>query len=71
VFFSLKSLILYVVHQLWSICVTNDHEYVQRCVHNLDLSSFMTYHRVCNITGVTCGAATAYTSGAPKSTPGF
>ena len=26
------------------------------CHHNPVLSSFMTYHRVCNTTGVTCGA---------------
>jgi len=38
------------------------------------LSSFMTYHRVCNYintTGVTSGAGTAYPSGAPGFTPGF
>ena len=38
------------------------------------LSSFMTYHRVCNYintTGVTSGAGTAYPSGVPEFTPGF
>ena len=38
------------------------------------LSSFITYHRVCNqinTTGVTCGAGTAYPSGAPEFIPGF
>ena len=38
------------------------------------LSSFMTYHRVCNYintTGSTSGARTAYPSGAPEFTPGF
>jgi len=38
------------------------------------LSSFMTYHRVCNkinTTGVTSGAETAYHSGAPEFTPSF
>ena len=38
------------------------------------LSSFMTYHRVCNkinMTGVTSVAGTAYPSGAPEFTPGF
>ena len=36
--------------------------------------SFMTYHRVgiqINTTGATSGAGTAYSSGAPKFTPGF
>jgi hypothetical protein len=34
----------------------------------------MTYHRVCNkgnTTGATCGAGTAYLSGAPEITPSF
>ena len=34
----------------------------------------ITYHRVCdksNTTGATCGAGTAYPSGAPDFTPGF
>ena len=38
------------------------------------VSSFMTYHRVCNeinTTGATGGAGTAYPSGAPEFTPGF
>jgi hypothetical protein len=38
------------------------------------LSSFMTYHRVCNYiytTSATSGAGTAYPSGAPEFTPGF
>ena len=38
------------------------------------LSSFMTNHRVCNYintTGVTSGAGTAYSSGAPEFIPGF
>jgi hypothetical protein len=38
------------------------------------LSSFMTYHRVCNYinkTGATSGAGTAYPSGAPEFTTGF
>ena len=41
--------------------------------HDLvDLSSFMTYHRVCNqinTTGATSGAGTAYPSGASEFTP--
>jgi hypothetical protein len=43
-------------------------------VHNPVLSSFMTYHRVCNkcnTTDVKCGIGTAYPSGAPEFTPGF
>ena len=43
-------------------------------IHNSALSSFMTYHRVCNksnTTGSTCGAGTAYTSGAPEFTTGY
>jgi len=38
------------------------------------LSSFMTYHQVCNwsnMTGATSGAGIAYPSGAPDFTPGF
>ena len=38
------------------------------------LSSFMTYHRVCNqinTMGATSGAGIAYPSGAPQFTPGF
>ena len=38
------------------------------------LSSFMSYHRVCNKSntmGVTRGAGTAYLSGVPEFTPGF
>ena len=39
------------------------------CNHNSVLSSFMTYHWVCNksnTTSVTCGAGTVYLSGAPS-----
>ena len=42
--------------------------------HNPALSSFMTYHRVCNksdTTGVTCGAWPVHPSGAPEFTPVF
>jgi len=42
--------------------------------HNPVLSSFMTYHRVCNksnTTGATCGSGTAYPSEAPEFTPSF
>ena len=38
------------------------------------LSSFMTYHRICNqinMTSTTSGAGTAYLSRAPKFSPGF
>ena len=38
------------------------------------ISSFMTYHRDCNwsnTTGATSESGTAYTSGAPESTPRF
>jgi hypothetical protein len=35
------------------------------------LSSFMTYHRVCNTKGVTSGAGTANPSGEPDFTPVF
>ena len=35
------------------------------------LSSFMTYHRVCNSTCVTNGAGTDYPSGAPEFTSGY
>jgi hypothetical protein len=57
---------------LLNICVTNEHRYVRN--HNLFLSSFMKYHRVCNksnTTGVTGGAGTAYYLGAPEFTSGF
>jgi hypothetical protein len=43
--------------------MTKDVSFVK---HNPVLSSFMTYHRVCdksNTTGATCGAGTAYPSG--------
>ena len=43
-------------------------------IHNSVLSSFLTYHWVCNkgsTAGVTCGAGTAYPSGAPELIPGF
>jgi hypothetical protein len=45
-----------------------------RLTQILVLSSFMTYHRVCNYintTGVTSGAGTAHSSGAPELTPSF
>ena len=35
------------------------------------LSTFMTYHRVCNTKGVTSGAGTANPSGEPDFTPVF
>jgi hypothetical protein len=38
-------------------------------IHNPVIFSFVTYHRVCNksnTAGVTCGAGTAYRSGAPQ-----
>jgi hypothetical protein len=35
---------------------------------NLVLSSFMTYHRMCNTMGARCGAGTDYPSGAPEFT---
>ena len=44
------------------------------CKHFPVLSSFMTYHRVCdkiNTTGATSGAGIANPSGAPEFTPGF
>jgi hypothetical protein len=44
------------------------------CKHFPVVSSFMTYHRVCNYintTGVTSGAGIVYTSGAPEFTLGF
>jgi hypothetical protein len=53
--------------------VTNDHGYVCRN-HIPILSSFMTYHRVCNksnTTGAMCDAGTAYPSGASEFTPVF
>ena len=56
----------YLCHKLPWICST--------CKHFPVLSSFMTYHRVCNqinATDVTNGAGTAYPSGAPGFTPGF
>jgi type II secretory pathway component PulF len=43
-------------------------------IHFPVLSSFMTYHRICNYIntmGVTSGAGIAYPSGAPEFTPGF
>ena len=44
-----------------------DHGYVSFVVdHNLVLSSFMTYHWVCNEVGPTSGIGTAYPSGAPE-----
>jgi hypothetical protein len=61
---------------LWNICVTNDHGYVPFVVNTSRsfLSSFMTYHRVCNkinTTGPTSGAGTAYHSGAHEFTQVF
>ena len=44
------------------------------CNHNPVLSSFMTYHWVCNksnTTCATCGAGTLYPSRAQRFTPGF
>ena len=60
---------LWLGEQLRNICVPNVPWYVCRN-HNLVLSSFTTYHRVCNkrnTTGATCGAGTAYPSGALES----
>ena len=60
--------------QLLYLC----HKWPQICPvcrnHNLELSSFMTYNRLCNKSntmGATCGAGTAYPSGAPEFTPVF
>ena len=57
----------YLCHKLPRICST--------CrKHFPVLSSFMTYHWVCNqinTTDVTSGAGTAHSSGAPEFTPGF
>ena len=42
--------------------------------HNTVLSSFTTYHQVCNngnTTGDTCRAGTSYRSGTPVFTPDF
>jgi len=54
------------------------HEWPRICStclrHFPGLSSFMTYHRVCNhinTMGATIGARTAYSSGALEFTPGF
>ena len=44
------------------------------CKHFQVLSSFITYHRVCNwsnMTSATCGAGTAYPFGAPEFIPSF
>ena len=44
------------------------------CEHFMVLSSFMTYHQVCNqsnTTGSTSGTGTAYNSRVPQFTPGF
>ena len=47
-----------------NLCLTNDHGYVAFVVITIIiLSSFMTYHRVCNKRNMmvaTCGAGTAY-----------
>jgi hypothetical protein len=39
--------------------------------HFPDLSSFITYHRICNQINTTGGAETAYPSVANEFTPGF
>ena len=57
---------LYLCHilQICSVCRN----------HNLVLSSFVTYHQVCDkssVTGTTCGARTAYPLRAPEFTPAF
>jgi len=57
--------IVYLCHKWPRICCTSEFPV---------LSSFMTYHRVCNqinTTGATSGAGTAYPSAAPQLTPGF
>jgi hypothetical protein len=41
------------------------------CNHNHVLSSFMTYHRVCNTTGATSGTGAVYHSVAPVFTSGI
>ena len=55
------------------MCATNDHRYVCR-YHNSVLSSFMTYHRVCNKSSTTClisGAGFPYYYGTPQFTSRF
>jgi hypothetical protein len=50
--------------QICSVCLN----------HNQVISSFMTYHRVCNKSntmGATCGAGTEHPSGAPEFLVGF
>ena len=61
-------------YPLRNICVTNNEGYVVLIKTRSVLSSFMTYHRVCNrstATGDTSGAETYYPFGAPECTPGF
>ena len=58
------------------LCDTlNNYVYLSTCrKHFPILSSFMTYHRVCNqinTRGVTSGGGTNYPSGAPEFTPVF
>ena len=53
-----------IIHFVFSTCLK----------HFPDLSSFMTYHWICNqsnTAGATSGAGTAYPSGAPEFTPSF
>jgi hypothetical protein len=55
-----------IINPLQNVCVTNDNEHVLFVVITI-LSSFTTYHRVCNqsnMTGVTSRAETADPSGA-------
>ena len=51
---------------VWNICATNNHVICSVCRnHHIDISSFMTYHCVCNksnTTGTTRGAGTANNS---------
>jgi len=70
-----KKLIVFVVNidtnsTIYFIFITN-----KFCSnHNPVLSSFMTYHWVCNksnMTGAISGEGTAYPSGAPEFIPGF
>jgi hypothetical protein len=50
---------------LWIIGVTNDHRYALCLNHRLSLSSFMTYHQICNksnTAGATSWSGSAYPS---------
>ena len=61
-------------YPLRNICVTNNQGYVVLIKTRSVLSSFMTYHRVCNrstATGDTSGTETDYPFGAPECTPVF